>query len=409
MAIYSFSTKPMSRSSGRSAVAAAAYRSGTELVDERTGLAADYTRRRGVVHTEILAAQGITPPDREQLWNAAEAAEKRRDARVAREFVVALPHELDSEQRLSLARELAEELVERYGVAVDLAVHAPDQDGDQRNHHAHLLATTRRLNHDGLGDKAAIEWSDKKRRDAGLGRGSDEVKRLRERWEALANAALERAQTAERIDCRSLAEQGVGRVPQIHVGPMGTEQARRGTPENSARATLNLEILAANQELHQLQIRAARRSIERAAQADDDGDQELDAAVAVLTLTERAQELEQQRRPARQHADQVRGELLDAQRELTGISGLRGWLLQRGKRRAAQARVDALGQRLEVAQEEVSRIDGELRATTRALEEARQHSGSVAVEQRQDRPHEPQQPAQVPPGPGRAPGWNGPG
>lgn len=246
MATYTFSTKPMSRKQGRNAVAAAAYRSGAELADERTGVVHDYTRKRGIVHTEIIAAAGITPPDREQLWNAAEAVEKRRDARVAREYLVALPHELDANQRLALARELAGELVERYGVAVDLAVHAPDPGGDQRNHHAHLLATTRRLNHDGLGEKASIELSDKKRRDMGLRPGGDEVKLLRQRWESMANAALERADIAARIDCRSLADQGIDRLPQIHRGPMATEQIRRGTAEQSERALLSLEIDATN-------------------------------------------------------------------------------------------------------------------------------------------------------------------
>ena len=246
MATYTFSTTPMSRKAGRSAVAAAAYRSGAELADERTGQVHDYTRKRGVVHAEIVAPQGITGVDREQLWNAAEAAEKRKDARVAREYLVALPHELDADQRLALARELAGELVKRYGVAVDLAVHAPDPGGDQRNHHAHLLATTRRLNHDGLGEKTTIELSDKKRRDMGLGRGADEVKRLRQRWESMANAALERADIAARIDCRSLADQGIDRVPQIHRGPMATEQIRRGTAEQSDRALLSLEIDATN-------------------------------------------------------------------------------------------------------------------------------------------------------------------
>ena len=263
MATYTFSTTPMSRKAGRSAVAAAAYRSGAELADERTGQVHDYTRKRGVVHAEIVAPQGITGVDREQLWNAAEAAEKRKDARVAREYLVALPHELDADQRLALARELAGELVERYGVAVDLAVHAPDPGGDQRNHHAHLLATTRRLNHDGLGEKTTIELSDKKRRDMGLGRGADEVKRLRQRWESMANAALERADIAARIDCRSLADQGIDRVPQIHRGPMATEQIRRGTAEQSDRALLSLEIDATNAQRQHLRERLdAERAVE---------------------------------------------------------------------------------------------------------------------------------------------------
>jgi len=174
VALYSLSTKPISRSGGRSAVAAAAYRSGTELADERTGLVADYTRRRGVVHTEIVTRDGVPVPEREALWNQAEAAERRKDSRVAREYVVALPHELDADQRLALARELAVELSERYGVAVDLAVHAPDREGDERNHHAHLLVTTRAYGHDGLGDKVRIEWPDKRLRKAGHGEADDE-------------------------------------------------------------------------------------------------------------------------------------------------------------------------------------------------------------------------------------------
>lgn len=252
MAIYMFATTPMSRKKGRSAVAAAAYRSGSQLTDERTNVVHDYCRKRGVLHTEIVAPQGITPPDREQLWNAAEAAEKRRDARVAREYLVALPHELGDDQRLELARQLARELVERYAVAVDIAIHAPDTGGDQRNFHAHLLATTRCINHGGLSEKSQIKWSDTKRRNAGLGCGGDEIKLLRKRWETLANAAMERAEIAARIDCRTLEEQGIDRVPQVHVGSMGTEQIRRGTPENSDRAMLNLEIIAANCEVQEL-------------------------------------------------------------------------------------------------------------------------------------------------------------
>ncbi|MBF3057998.1 MobA/MobL family protein, partial [Pseudomonas aeruginosa] len=103
MAIYHASTKPIARSGGRSSVAAAAYRAGCELVDERTGLVHNYTRRAGVVSAEILTPDGGSA-DRSQLWNAAELAEKRKDSRTAREWIVALPSELDAEQRAGLAR-----------------------------------------------------------------------------------------------------------------------------------------------------------------------------------------------------------------------------------------------------------------------------------------------------------------
>jgi hypothetical protein len=259
VAIFHASTKTVSRSAGRSAIASAAYRAGVELVDERTGLVHDYTRRGGVAATEILIPGGGSA-ERNALWNAAETAEKRKDARTAREWVIALPAELDAAQRAALAREFAAALVERYGVAVDLAIHRPDQEGDNRNHHAHVLTTTRQVSRDPsgalvLGDKASIELSDTKRRALGLGAAADEIGAVRELWEQLANAALERAGSAERIDSRSLAAQGIDREATQHLGPVATEMERRGAPtdrgdgnrqaaaNNARRAELSAEII----------------------------------------------------------------------------------------------------------------------------------------------------------------------
>lgn len=259
VAIFHASTKTVSRSAGRSAVASAAYRAGVELVDERTGLVHDYTRRGGVVATEILIPGGGSA-ERNALWNAAEQAEKRKDGRTAREWVIALPAELDAAQRAALAREFAAALVERYGVAVDLAIHRPDREGDNRNHHAHLLTTTRQVSRasDGslvLGDKASIELSDTKRRALGLGPAADEIGAVRELWEQIANRALERAGSAERIDSRSLAAQGIDREATQHLGPVATEMERRGAPSdrgdgnrqaaanNERRAELSAEII----------------------------------------------------------------------------------------------------------------------------------------------------------------------
>src|SRR5690606_38547407 len=120
--------KPISRGSGRSAVAAAAYRCGERLLNERDGRVHDFTRKQGIAHAEIVLPEGISADwalDRSKLWNAAEAAEPRKDARVAREFEIALPHELNAEQRLKLTREFARELANRYGAAVDIAIHEP--------------------------------------------------------------------------------------------------------------------------------------------------------------------------------------------------------------------------------------------------------------------------------------------
>ena len=212
IAIYHASTKPISRSSGRSSVAAAAYRAGALLVDERQGMVHDYTQRSGVVSAEVVMPDGQAPADREALWNAAEAAEKRKDARTAREWVVALPDELGADGRQQLVRSFAGTLANRYGVAVDVAVHAPDREGDQRNHHAHLLVTTRQVSRDDAGDlvlgnKASIELSDKARKARGLGRAAEEVSAVRELWAEHVNGALARAGAAERVDHRSLQAQ----------------------------------------------------------------------------------------------------------------------------------------------------------------------------------------------------------
>ncbi|WP_258041208.1 MobA/MobL family protein, partial [Pseudomonas syringae] len=150
IAIFHASTKPIARSAGRSSVAAAAYRSGTELVDMRTGLVHDYTRRGGVVSTEIMLTDG-TSAERTALWNAAESAEKRKDGRTGREWIIALPAELDDSARQELASAFGIELATRYGVAVDLAIHLPDREGDNRNHHAHVMTTTRQVSRDAAG------------------------------------------------------------------------------------------------------------------------------------------------------------------------------------------------------------------------------------------------------------------
>ena len=128
MAIYHLSMKPISRGSGRSAVAAAAYRAAEVLENERDGLVHDFTRRSGVEHAEIVLPAGVAADwarDRSALWNAAEAAEKRKDARVAREIEVALPHELDRRAAARSDAGFARELADRYGVAVDFAIHSP--------------------------------------------------------------------------------------------------------------------------------------------------------------------------------------------------------------------------------------------------------------------------------------------
>lgn len=261
MSIFHLSVKPISRSAGRSAVAAAAYRSATLLEERRSGERHDYTRKRDVVHGEIVAPAGAPSWafDRAELWNAAEAAEKRKDARVARDYELAIPRELSREQGVELVRDFAEALVERHGVAVDFNVHRDDPrkwDGSEKGwqgYHAHVMATTRRLGPDGFGEKAAIEFNDAKRKGLGLGSGTEEIQALREVWEKLGNRHLERAGSAERLDRRSLAEQGIDREPTVHLGPYVTELERRGVA--SDLGNLNRDILAGRRpQAEQIQI-----------------------------------------------------------------------------------------------------------------------------------------------------------
>src|SRR5271163_4499121 len=163
------STSMVQRSAGSSAVAHAAYVSRSIIVDERTGQQADYTRRDGV---EAVAPAIVVPAEeretasskieRGQLWNMAEAAEKRKDGTPARKVLVALPHELGAQERLALTQQYAQWMADRYHVAVDFAVHKPDAKGDQRNFHAHMILTTRELRNGQLADKAQLEWTGSK-------------------------------------------------------------------------------------------------------------------------------------------------------------------------------------------------------------------------------------------------------
>lgn len=220
MAIFHLSVKAVGRAKGRSATAAAAYRSATRILDERTGLVHDYARKAGVAHTEIVAPQNSPAwaADRARLWNEAELAERRKNSTVAREFEVALPTELSATQRRDLARHLATDIVERHGCAVDIAVHVPNREGDERNHHAHLLLTTRRLTASGFTDKTR-ELDDLK---------TGEVVYWRKRWAGLVNEHLTRHGHDVRVDHRSLEDQGETRDPTKHLGPAISAIERRG-------------------------------------------------------------------------------------------------------------------------------------------------------------------------------------
>lgn len=232
MAVYHFSAKTVSRSAGRSSTAAAAYRAAERIVDERTGEIHDYTRKGGVVDSQVILPGGGTMA-RAELWNAVEAKHKRGDATVAREFVVALPAELEGDQRQDLARRYARELADRYGVAVDVNVHAPGKEGDQRNHHAHILMSACYVSAQGELGKKAVELDPIHCQRHGL---ANVVEVERERWEQLANQALEKAGQEARIDHRSLEAQGItDRMPGVHLGPTATAIERSGRESDIGR------------------------------------------------------------------------------------------------------------------------------------------------------------------------------
>jgi hypothetical protein len=237
MAIYRLSADIVKRSAGRTATAAVAYRAGEVITDARTGLVFDYSRRRGVLHAEIIAPEGAPAwmRDRSLLWNGVEAAEKRKDAQLAREIELALPHELDGMQRRELVRGFVRAAFVSAGMVADVALHAPGEHGDQRNHHAHVMLTMRRIEDEGFGDKERA-WNDPA---------------LLETWRALwaehVNQALDLAGGSARVDHRSLEAQGVDRLPGIHLGPAVMEMQRRGVA--TERAELAQKIAATNAEL----------------------------------------------------------------------------------------------------------------------------------------------------------------
>lgn len=179
-------------------MAAASYRSGDRLRDERQDLTHDYSRRNDVLHTEIITP-GNAPEwsqDREQLWNRADAAEKRKDARTAKECTVALPRELSLEQQLEVLREFVRENFTERGLVADVAIHSPMARDGLQQPHAHIMVTTRPLD--------AAEFGKGKDRTLDSPQG---IAELRQSWGQQFNQGLERAGCEQRVDHRSLETQ----------------------------------------------------------------------------------------------------------------------------------------------------------------------------------------------------------
>lgn len=199
MAIGYIELKNINRSSGRSAVAAAAYRAHERLTDERTGEIFDFTPRRKTALSEsfLLFPEGEKCIDRAALWNAAEASENRKNSTTARELICALPRELDETQQRQLSERFARFLTDAHGVACDGSIHR----NDAENPHLHLLFTTRRY--------CAGKLQEKTRELDVKGTSSQCVEAMREQWQKFTNDALEKAGISEAIDMRSYARQGI--------------------------------------------------------------------------------------------------------------------------------------------------------------------------------------------------------
>ena len=258
MTMVHIATKAISRKAGQSAVACAAYRAGDVLEDAKYGKTHDYGKKSGVMSSDIvlpfaLKALGVSV-DREMLWNLAEAAESRSDSRVAREWLINLPHELSESERYELAIKFAQKLVDDMDVIADVCIHRPvmklpfdpdakpsskrlregEENPDPRNFHAHIMVTTRaplvgpnktlafnpKL-------KTPFEWSNKKRKAKGLPSSMQEIKRIREMWVNTANKVLAQHHLPL-MDARSYQDQGLDQQPTIKMGVEATAMERRG-------------------------------------------------------------------------------------------------------------------------------------------------------------------------------------
>ncbi len=230
MAIYHLSAQVIGRSSGRSSVAAAAYRAGQELRDERTGLRHDYSRRRDI--DAWIQAPSSAPSwvyARAELWNRVEAAEQRKDAQVCREINVALPMGLGRDRQDELVRGYVAEQFTSRGMVADVAVHRQNPE----NPHAHMLLTMRRIEGDRFGPKER-QWN-----------GTQTLRGWRESWGTHANRELERSGQEERIDHRSHRDRGIDREPTVHEGPNVREMEARGI--RTERGDWNRAVMARNE------------------------------------------------------------------------------------------------------------------------------------------------------------------
>ena len=265
------SIKIISRGKGKSAVAAVAYRTGEKITNEYDGVTHDYTRKGGVVHTEILLPDNAPAEyaDRAILWNAVEKIEKAKNSQLAREIEIALPIELTREQGISLVREYVKQQFVAAGMCADVCIH----DTGGGNPHAHIMLTMRPFEQGG-------EWGAKQKKEYILDERGGKIYNPKTRqykcksipatdwneqtkaeewrgaWADICNQYLERHDHAERIDHRSYERQGVEQIPTIHLGAAASQMEKRGI--RTERGNINREIEVTNQKLCQLKARIGK-------------------------------------------------------------------------------------------------------------------------------------------------------
>ena len=223
MAIYRCEAKIISRGHGHSAVAAAAYRTGTKIRDEVSKRIHDYSGRKGVIESVILRPENSPEWSAQtaSLWNTVELSEKRKDAQLSREFILAVPREISAQEQLQCAVGWAQSELVSKGMIVEVSLHHPK---DGKNPHIHLLCTLRTIDGDKFNSKKSREWND-----------TEQLIHWRETWCNAENAALEKAGRPERVDHRSLKDQGIDRIPEPKLGKEAVGMKKRGVVEDPIR------------------------------------------------------------------------------------------------------------------------------------------------------------------------------
>ena len=264
MAIYHLSIKIISRGKGKSAVAAASYRSGEKIKNEYDGIVHDFTRKGGIAHTEILLPQNAPQEfsDRGTLWNSVEKIEKSKNSQLAREIEIALPKELNREKQIELVREYVKENFVKVGMCADIALH----DKNDGNPHAHILLTMRPLNEDKTwgakskkeyildenGEKVKLKNGNYKTRkiDTVDWNEQDKAEEWRKSWADITNKYLEENSIQEKVDHRSYERQGIEQIPTIHLGVSATQMEKKGITTD--RGNINREIKHQNKILKEI-------------------------------------------------------------------------------------------------------------------------------------------------------------